>query len=38
MQEQAALCASRLGAFQQTPEENREINDRLLTIESGAPS
>jgi hypothetical protein len=36
MQARAPLRASRLGAFQQTPAEDREITDRLLTIESGA--
>jgi hypothetical protein len=34
MQEQAPLRASRLGSFQQTPAEDREITDRLLTIDS----
>jgi hypothetical protein len=38
MHEQAPLRASRLGAFQQTPAEDREIADRLLTIESRASS
>jgi hypothetical protein len=38
MQEQAPLRASRLGPFQQTPAEDREITDRLLTIESRACS
>ena len=36
MQARAPLSASRLGAFQQTPAEDPEITDRLLTIESGA--
>jgi hypothetical protein len=36
--EQAPVRASRLGAFQQTPAEDREITDRLLTIESGVSS
>jgi hypothetical protein len=38
MEEQALLRASRLGAFQQSPAEDREITDRLLTIESRASS
>jgi hypothetical protein len=38
MQEQAPLRANRLGAFQQTPAEDLEITDRLLTIESRACS
>jgi hypothetical protein len=38
MQEQAPLPASQLGAFRQTPAEDREITDRLLTIESGVSS
>jgi hypothetical protein len=33
MQEQAPLRASRLGAFQLTSAEDREITDRLLTID-----
>ncbi|MGB0095013.1 MAG: hypothetical protein WBP81_21075 [Solirubrobacteraceae bacterium] len=37
-QEQAPVRASRLGAFQQTPAEDREITDRLLTIEVRASS
>ena len=36
MQARAPLRASPLGAFQQTPAEDPEITDRLLTIESGA--
>jgi hypothetical protein len=36
MHEQAPLRASRLGAFRQTPAEDPEITDRLLTIESRA--
>jgi hypothetical protein len=38
MRQQAPLRASRLGAFQQTPAEDREITDRLLTIESLRPA
>ncbi len=38
MKEQAPLRFSRLGAFQQTPAEDRKITDRLLTIDSGASS
>jgi hypothetical protein len=38
MQEQAPLRASQLDAFQQTPAEDREITDCLLTIESRASS
>ncbi|MGB0091431.1 MAG: hypothetical protein WBP81_02700, partial [Solirubrobacteraceae bacterium] len=38
MQDQAPLRASRLGAFRQTPAVDREITDRLLTIESGMSS
>ena len=38
MQEQAPLPTSQLGEFRQTPAEDREITDRLLTIESGVSS
>jgi hypothetical protein len=36
MHELASLIGSRLGAFQQTSAADRELTDRLLTIESGA--
>jgi hypothetical protein len=38
MEEHAPPRASQLGVFQQTPAEDQEITDRLLTIESGVSS